>query len=236
MAIVTQLLQKMGLVHGEEPPIQIDEMDASITASDSETSEPPTDSLRTVSTAPRVVKLPKPRFEESLGQDQIVPLEYPFEEVYEKAGVTVPEHGFTVYKLLEMVEAEEMAGLEPQARAQVITGMLTRLPGGGVDIADIAHDAAQRDRALDAFEEFLGCRVADAMVASDSENEELQAEIDRITKSHQERIVANQSRVQEERDRFESWRVSKRLEERKLYDVIAPFVSEEPVTLDSDEA
>ncbi|MBZ0112362.1 MAG: hypothetical protein K8J08_07885 [Thermoanaerobaculia bacterium] len=179
--------------------------------------------------------MPKARFAEGLPADETVPLEYPFEEIYEKAGVVDPAHGFTVYKLIEMVSADEMAGLDPQARARMITAMLSHLPNGGVDLADIIHDAAQRDRALDAFEDFLGRRVADAMVEVESENETLQAEIDRVTESNRAKIVANEARLNEERGRLEAWRTSKRREERRLYEAIEPFVESPPISLDSED-
>lgn len=242
MAQLIKLLQKIGLVHSGDGEVQPPAAEASGESlegqggvSSGQVESPSTQSERPMPIAPRIVKLPKARFDEGLQAEEAVPLEYPFEEIYEKAGVEDPAHGFTVYKLMEMVSADEMSGLDPQARARMITAMLSHLPNGGVDLEDIIHDAAQRDRALDAFEDFLGRRVADAMVEVETENEALQAEIDRVTESHRAKIVANEGRLAEERSRLEAWRASKRREERRLYDAIEPFVESPPVSLDSED-
>jgi hypothetical protein len=238
-----KLLRKIGLVHdgdetvpspaAEAPAVPVDGPEKTTAASGSSDGEPNSGSSKSI--APRIVRLPKARFDEGLSAEETVPLEYPFEVIYEKAGVEDPPHGFTVYKLMEMISAEEMAGLDPQARARMITAMLSHLPNGGVDLADIIHDAAQRDRALDAFEDFLGRRVADAMVEVESENEALKAEIDRVTESHGTKIAANEARLNEERGRLEAWRSSKRREEKRLHDAIEAFVESSPISLDGEE-
>ena len=47
-------------------------------------------------------------FEASASSDG--PEEYPINKIYESAGIEEPEHGFTVYTLLDMMDAEEFSG------------------------------------------------------------------------------------------------------------------------------
>ncbi len=228
MAKVISLLQKLGLVHGKG-----DGEAEQVVASEPSLEEPTDPTPRGEATergpAPRVVRLPSSRFDESVADEpDAVPIEFPFEEIYQRAGIENPEHGFTVYKLMEMIEAEGMRSLEPAERSRAITALLAHLPGGGVSIEEIARDAAQRDRALDAFEEFLGRRLADQMIEIETENETLQAEIDRVTQTHRQKIEANEARLAAERERFETWRGQKRREEEKLHAAIEPFVERHP--------
>ena len=85
--------------------------------------------------------------------------DWAIEQIYASAGIQAPAHGFTVYRLIELLEGEEFRDLDAATRAKVIVGVLKRLPSGAVEVEDIVRDAAARDRALDAFERFLSERV-----------------------------------------------------------------------------
>jgi hypothetical protein len=156
--------------------------------------------------------------------------EYALEQVYASAGIQPPAHGFTVYRLIEMLEAEEFRGMDAATRARVIAGMLRRLPTGAVEIDDIVRDAAARDRALDAFERFLADRVTRQLQDADEKNRVLQAQIEELTKANTALMEENRAAVEAERARLERWLVRKRAEEDRLFDAVQPFVEQNPIS------
>lgn len=154
-----------------------------------------------------------------------------FAEVYRAAGVSEPRHGFSAYKVLEILSADDFAGLEPRAKAAALAGFLKMVPGGPVPIRDVIQDAVVRDQALDKFEEFLRGKLAEREREVGRDNTRLQAEIDELTAQHQQRMAANRQRLEAEQARFAAWQARKHLEERKLADAVAPFVEANPVSV-----
>jgi hypothetical protein len=55
--------------------------------------------------------------------------------------------------------------------------------------------------------------------------------IDRIAQQNQEKMRQNWRTLEEENQRLSDWQARKRIEERKLFDAVAPFVEENPISL-----
>lgn len=226
MVRVISLLEKLGLVYGGES-------DPSA-AQPGEAESTPTSTSQAASGSPAKVpvglpvpevKLDTAALERAPGGD-----DWALEQVYASAGIQPPAHGFTVYRLIEMLDAEEFRGLDAPTRARVITGMLRRLPTGAVEVDDIVRDAAVRDRALDAFERFLADRVGRVEKEVEEKNRALQQAIDELTVRNSQLMDANRAGVEQERAKLERWRTRKRAEEERLYAAVQPFVEHNPVT------
>ena len=109
-------------------------------------------------------------------------LELPdFPAVYRAAGIGEPPHGFTAFKVLEMLQSPGLADLPPQAKAAALAGFLKMNPGGPVAIGEIIQDAVRRDQALDRFEQFLHSKLAERRAAAERANTALQGEIGRAS-------------------------------------------------------
>ena len=161
-------------------------------------------------------------------------LELPdFPSVYRAAGIGEPPHGFTAFKVLEMLHSPGLAELAPQAKASALAGFLRMNPGGPVAIAEIIQDAVRRDQALDRFEQFLQTKVAERQAAAEHANALLQSEIDSLTERHRATMAANVRAVTELTARLAEWSAGKRVEERKLQSAVAPFVEGNPISTDS---
>src|SRR5207245_4849965 len=104
-------------------------------------------------------------------------------------------------------------------------------PAGAVAIADVIQDAVARDQALDNFEQFLRKKLDGRRELLDKENAALQAEIDQLSRRNQEKMEANRRALEKEKQRFADWQARKRIEERKLFDAVGPFVEKNPVSL-----
>ena len=98
-------------------------------------------------------------------------------------------------------------------------------------IADVIRDAVARDQALDNFERFLRKKLDGRREQFDKENASLQAEIDDLTRRNQEKMEVNRRALEKEKQRVAEWQARKRIEERKLFDAVGPFVEENPVSL-----
>jgi hypothetical protein len=213
MAKIVKLLEKMGLVYsreGQQEPTPAAETSASEPA--------PADVGPRPGGPPKQLTPPAPpvKLDVAALEQQPSGEDYALEQIYTSAGIVAPEHGFTVDRLIEMLEAEEFRGMDAPTRARVITGMLKRLPTGAVEVDDIVRDAEARDRALDAFEGFLADRLARHA-----------AEI--------EEMDANRASLDGEKARFERWRARKRAEEERLFAAVQPFVERNPVTVAPEE-
>ena len=154
-----------------------------------------------------------------------------FPAIYDAAGVKEPAHGFSALKVLEMMSSDAFAALEPRARAAALSGFLKMNPSGPVPIGDVVQDALLRDQALDGFEEFLNKKLADLRAKLEQDNQDLQAAIDELTTRNREKMDANRNTLQAEQERLATWQARKRIEERRLFDALAPFVEDNPVTL-----
>lgn len=227
MVKVTSLLEKMGLVYRsqDQPVAPVGGEPAAVPAA------PPADVRAGV---PPQAPPPEPEVtldEAALGQAPAGE-DWALEQVFSSAGIQPPAHGFTVYRLIEMLEGEEFRDLDAPTRAKVIAGVLKRLPTGAVEVEDIVRDAAARDRALDAFERFLADRVVRQEREAEERNAALQQQIDELTIANTQLMDANRAAVAQEQARLERWRARKREEEDRLFTAVALFVEHNPVTRD----
>lgn len=154
-----------------------------------------------------------------------------FDSIYQTAGVKPAAHGFTAFKVLEMLSSPDFAALDPRAKAAALSGFLKMNPSGPIPISDVLEDAVKRDQALDAFEEFLRARLDKKKEAVDQENKRLQKEIDDLTARNRAKMEENARATEGEQEKVAAWQARKRIEERRLFDAISPFVESNPVTL-----
>lgn len=176
--------------------------------------------------------IPEPEVDAGAVPESVLAGEMPdFAAVYRAAGVADPAHGFSSFKVLEILSSPELAGLEAKAKAGALAGFMKMNPAGPVPVRDILQDAIRRDQALDKFEEFLRDKLAAAEREVEQKNAALQAEIDALGKRNRDRMEENRQALVEHQRGFASWQARKRIEERRLYDAVGPFVEENPVSL-----
>jgi hypothetical protein len=150
-----------------------------------------------------------------------------FEEIYNAAEIHPPQHGYTIYKIADMLQSEHIRNLPAEVKRSSI---LLALDAAGVKLQDIIEDAVRRDRALDTFERVQQKAVEDLEKRKTEENAQIQAELDRLVSEHRARMQANSDGVAKEKDRFFGWRLQKQQEEQKIADTVSYFVTENPIT------
>jgi hypothetical protein len=170
---------------------------------------------------------PTPEFKQTIADPSS------FEQIYEAAEVKVPAHGFTIFKIADMLKSEHIRTLPVEIKR---SSVLLALDAAGVKLQDVIEDAVRRDRALDTFE-MVQQRSLDQLEARTAEeNKKLQQEADRVLNELRAKIQANNDEVARERERMQTWRLQKQQEERRIADAVAPFVSENPITTGSAAA
>ena len=150
-----------------------------------------------------------------------------FAEIYDAAEIRPPGHGFTIMKVADMLHSEHIRNLPREVKS---SSVLVALEAAGAQIQDVIQDAIKRDRALDTFERVQQKAVDDLEARKSQENQQVQAELDRIVAEHRARIQANNDEVAKEKERFFAWRLKKQEEEQKIADAVSYFVAENPIT------
>ena len=225
------ILEKMKLVESDEPGAEAPEPTVENLRAVPSRRSPP---AATTHAAPRATmnevlqRTPPPRLDEKSisGGDEIPD----FDAIFKASGIKDPAHGFTAYKVLEILSSPDFEGLEAKAKAAALSGFLRMNPSGPVAIADVVQDAVARDGALDNFETFLRGKLDARRAEKDKENAALQAEIDELTRTNQEKMKANLEAATKDQERFATWQARKRIEENRLFEAIAPFVERNPVS------
>ena len=151
-----------------------------------------------------------------------------FDEIYQAAEIRSPAHGYTVYKVADMLQNPHIRELPREIKK---SSVLVALEASGVQIREIVEDAVRRDKALDTFESVQRKAVEELEARKAEENRQAQAEVDRILAEFRSKIQANNEAVAKEKERFQSWVKQKQAEEQKIADTIGYFVTENPVTV-----
>jgi hypothetical protein len=223
------ILEKMKLVESEEPTAETPVAGIRAVPSSTPARKPgglaaPPPSMKDI-----IHRVPPARLDEqSLSGTDDIP---DFASIYKASGIKDPGHGFTAYKVLEILSSPDFAALDGKAKAAALSGFLRMNPAGPVPIEDVIADALARDTALDGFEGFLRMKLEARSADREKENASLQAGIDELAKKNREKIQANLEAMAKEQERFASWQGRKRMEEQKLFEAVGPFVEANPVSV-----
>ncbi|MBI5518154.1 MAG: hypothetical protein HY909_30565 [Deltaproteobacteria bacterium] len=163
----------------------------------------------------------------SLGPNSELP---DFPTIYRAAKVPAPAHGYDVDKLVAMLANPRLAEMPMGVRANSV---LMALEVAGVPIQDVIADAVAKDHALDDFEAWWAAKVNQLEADKRAENTAIEEELNRHLEAQRERIRANNQAVQVALEGFQQWKEQKRAEEQRLYATVAPFVTENLVTLNT---
>jgi hypothetical protein len=201
--------------------VSVDE--SSLRPEESEATPPTSSAAQTVADIARSVNPagPPPTF--------TAPISNPtsFAEIYAAAEIHPPTHGFTIEKVGEMLHSEHIRNLPRDVKKSSI---LVALEAAGAPIQDVIQDAMKRDQALDTFESVQERALNQLEAQKTKENQDIQAELDRLVGEHKSRIQANSDAIAKEKERFFAWRLKKQEEEQKIADAVSYFVTENPIT------
>lgn len=182
--------------------------------------EPPS-AAQTIAQIAATVKASEPKFITPMSNTSS------FDEVYKAAEIRSPAHGFTIFKIADMLVSEHIRNLPSEVKR---SSVLLALETAGVKLQEIIEDAVRRDRALDTFESIQKRSIEQLESQKNNENLSIKAEIDRLVKEQQAKIQLNNDQVAKQKDLFAKWCLQKQQEEQRIADAIAPFVTENPIS------
>jgi len=187
---------------------------------DSSADKPETNAARAVADIAASIA-PAPKFTATVSEAAT------FGEIYSAAEIRPPAHGYSIMKISEMLQSEHIRNLPREVKR---SSVLVALEAAGAPLQEVIEDAVKRDRALDTFERVQEQALASLETSKTKENQEIQAEMDRMVAEHRSRMQANNDEVAKEKERFFGWRLKKQEEEQRIADAVSYFVTENPIT------
>jgi|SRR5579864_5025172 len=149
-----------------------------------------------------------------------------FDDIYRKSpcksATTTAE--YTILKVADMVNSEDLHGLSPAARH---SALMMALKAAGVAVEDMLQDAVQRQRVLNESEEAQLRRLQEFETLKLRENERLANEMETISSQYRTRIAAGVEEIEREREGFRDWQERKAREQRRIAEAAAACVSDD---------
>jgi hypothetical protein len=155
-----------------------------------------------------------------------------FGAVYDEAGVSIPDHGYGVDKVAEMLQGKRLSQLSREVRA---TAVLAALEAAQVDVKDVIADAVKRDRALDSFEAAKERELHELREKNEGRVRALRQEMEALLTKINAEIERLKAASETAEKSFAQLQIRKRREEERLHEVVANFVEapDNPITAGS---
>jgi hypothetical protein len=126
----------------------------------------------------------------------------PVEDIYRAAGVMNPRRGYSINKVVEMLQSERIRGMSTEMKQAAV---LMALDAAGIQMDQVRQDAKVRQEALDSYEAGQK-KLAEAVWARKAEEVvQIQAELESVKAHHLARISRNLEGVAREKATFNSW-------------------------------
>jgi hypothetical protein len=149
-------------------------------------------------------------------------------QVYDKALIKPDAEGFDITRVEQMLANPEIADLPVEIRARSVKMALSSM---GKDLRSVLEDAARRDKALDDYQVYLEHRTGQVEEQVAAANAALQKEIEAFAQAKNAVMAQNKAILEQARNALSSFSVAKEAEEKRLFGIVAPFVTpgENPV-------
>jgi hypothetical protein len=142
----------------------------------------------------------------------------PMQEIYRAAGVVSPHKGYSVHKVVEMLHSEHIRGLSTELKRAAV---LMALDAAGVALEQIQQDAKARQDALDRYEAEQAKQADAEWARRAEENEQIQAELERVKAHYMARINRNLEGVAREKATFNEWLTQKKQESDSMAEAVS---------------
>jgi hypothetical protein len=138
-----------------------------------------------------------------------------FEEVYSAAEIPAPAKGYTILKIADMLNNRHLADMTPDAKRN---SLMMALEAAEIEVGEPLQDAVARNRALDEYEDKRLEEMKTFESVKAEENNQLHAEVERLTSQFLARIQANSDQVAREQDNLRAWQKRKQQESQRITD------------------
>jgi hypothetical protein len=154
-----------------------------------------------------------------------------FDEIYGAADLPTEDESqqFTIFKIERMLGSEHLLDMSNRTKA---ASVMVALEASSVGLQEIIQDAITRDKALDNYDDIFRSTLKDLEDQIKFDNDLLETEVQEFAQRKRQEIAANNERLNASRMAYENWATRKTEEEQRLFDTVAVFVSENPITRD----
>ena len=140
-----------------------------------------------------------------------------YEDIYHAAGVMSPRSGYSIHKVVDMLNSERLRDLSKEAKR---ASVLMARDAAGTSADDLLHDATRRQEALNAYEAGQRKQLEEFEAQKARENAQIEAEIERIKAHYAERIQRNNDQVAKEKETLHNWQAAMQCESQRIAEVI----------------
>ena len=141
-----------------------------------------------------------------------------FGEVYRAAGIRAPRLGYTIEKVIEMLESEHIRTLPLETKR---SSLLMALDAAGVEVEEVLQDGTLRQHAITSHETLQRKRIEEYETRKAQENVGIQAEAERVAAEYAARISRNLDELAREKDNLRKWQTKKQYEAQRIADAMA---------------
>ena len=147
------------------------------------------------------------------------------EDIYRTAGIVSPRKGYSITKIVEMLNSEHIRGLSKETRRAAI---LMALDAAGVTVEQVQRDARARQGALDAYENEQRKQTEAEWARKAEEITHIQAELESIKAHYNARISRNMEALARDKARFNNWVTTKEQESQSMAEAIELWIKTPP--------
>jgi hypothetical protein len=140
-----------------------------------------------------------------------------YDDIYHAAGILSPGSGYSVHKVVDMLNSDRIRELPPDVKR---ASVLMALDAAGTSPDDLLRDAERRQQALNSYEAGQQQKLQEFEARKAQENTKIQAEMDRVVAHYAERIQQNHEHVAREKDALRNWQMAKQHESQRIAEVI----------------
>ena len=137
----------------------------------------------------------------------------PMEDIYRAAGIMNPRKGYSVHKVVEMLNSEHIAGLAKEMRR---ASVLMALQVADISLGQVQQDAKARQDALDCYEAEQTKLVEAEWARKAEENIRIEEELERVKEQYTARVKRNLEAMAREKAIFNRWLAMKQHEVQSI--------------------
>jgi len=140
-----------------------------------------------------------------------------YDDIYHAAGIMSPRSGYSIHKVVDMLNNERIRDLSKEAKR---ASVLMALDAAGASADEVLQDAMQRQQALNAYEAGQRKQVEDFEARKTQENAQIEVEVERLRAHYAERIQRNHDQVKKEKETLHNWQMAMQHESQRISEVI----------------
>jgi hypothetical protein len=137
----------------------------------------------------------------------------PMEDIYRAAGIVNPRKGYSVHKVVEMLNSDHIAGLAKEMRRAAV---LMALQVADISLGQVQQDAKARQDALDCYEAEQTKLIEAEWARKAEENIRIEEELERVKEQYSARVNRNLEAVAREKATFNRWLAMKQQEVQSI--------------------